>query len=198
MREQAKEMAKGGKSIAEEIATDVLDNGFTAGTGADGSYLYASAHNLINSGDTGDNAETVALDSDGLEAIQLLADGMVDETGQYVREVYDTLVVPIQLRREAEEIVGSDKTPENANNATNTYKGRYRVIVNQYLASTTAYYVCASSNGAENKPRFFWRVQPKFKMGYDVYSDNTLFKARERFVAGFTSYQHTVASTGVA
>lgn len=191
----AREMARGGYACAENLAADVLNNAFSSGTGADGSYLCVTNHNLINSGSTGSNALTTVLSAQGLEDAYVLADNIVNEANVIIPTRFDTLVVPPSLRRVAEELKGSDKTPENSNNAVNVYKNEIsKIVVDPYLTSPTAWFLIDSSSQAKGK--FFWRVKPQFFNDRDVYSGNYLMKARERFSYGHTDWQGVIGSTG--
>jgi len=192
----AREMARGGYAAVETIAADVLNNGFVGGTtGSDGDQLFSSAHPLINSVATGDNAITDALDAAALEAAYLLADRIVNEANIYVPVDYDMLVVPPELRQVAEELAKSDYDPESSDNAVNVYKNRIKtILVDPYLTSTTAWFLISSK--LAKKGRFFWRVKPQFIPDRDQYSGNYLFKARERFSAGHTEWQGAIGSTG--
>lgn len=191
----AREMARGGYACAEDLATDVLNNAFSSGTGADGSYLCVTDHNLINSGSTGSNALTTVLSAQGLEDAYVLADNIVNEAGVIIPTNFTTLVVPPALRRTAEELKGSDKTPENNNNAINVYKNEItKIVVDPYLTSSTAWFLVDESSQARGK--FFWRVKPQFFNDRDVYSGNYLMKARERFSYGHTDWQGVIGSTG--
>lgn len=196
--DSAREMARGGYAAAESAAADVLNNGFSGGsTGADGGQLFESTHDLINSVSTGDNALTTALGVDGLKDAYVLADTIVNEANIYVPVDYNCLIVPPELRQIAEELVGSTLTPQNSNNAINVYKNRVKkVVVNPYLSSTTAWFL--ASMELKKKGRFYWRVKPQFKQTVEQYSDNLLYKARERLSVGHTDWQGIIGSTGAA
>ena len=194
--DSAKEMARGGYAAVEDAAADILNNAFVAGsTGADGGQLCSSTHNLINSVSTGDNAETLALSVDGLKALYTLADKIVNEAAIYVPCEYKCLIVPPELRQVAEELAGSTLTPQNSNNAINTYKNRItKIVVNPYLSSATAWFM--TSESLKKKGRMYWRVKPQFNQATDQYSDNLLYTARERFSVGHTDWQGIIGSTG--
>lgn len=197
----AAEMARGGKDIVEEKANDVLDNAFSSGTGADGSYLCVTTHNLINSGSTGSNALALKLSGEALKQAKILARKVVDEANIYVRVKYDTLVVTPTDEEMAIQLMKSEKVPETNANAVNAnmseISGISKLCVTPYAATDTQWFLVASGNDKKLKPRFFWRVHPEFETDKDVYSGNILFKARERFVAGFTAWQHIIGSTGL-
>lgn len=191
----AKELARGGYSKAETDATAILNNAFTSGTGADSSYLCVSNHNLIGSGSTGDNALTTVLGSTGLEEAYVLADTLVQESNIYVPGNFTTLVVPPALRKTAEELVRSDLSPHNSNNAINVHRGYInKIVVTPYLSSSTAWFLVDPSS--ERKGQFFWRIKPQFLSKEDQYSLNHLFIGRERYSTGHTNWQGIIGSTG--
>jgi len=192
----AREMARGGYAVVEDIAADILNLGFVGGsTGADGDQLFSSAHDLINSASTGDNALTDALDAEALKGAYELADRIVNEANIYVPVDYDCLVVPPELRQTAEELAKSEYTPEDSTNAVNVYKNRIKkIVVDPYLTSTTAWFLISSIS--DKKGKLFWRVRPQFVNDRDVLSGNFLCKARARFSTGHTDWQGAIGSTG--
>lgn len=189
-------LATSGKVIVEDVCADLLNNAFSGGTaGTDGGDLCSSSHDLINSGSTGDNADTAAFDADGLEALYLLADNVVDEANKFVLPNYDTLVIPPALRREAEEMVGSTLTPESNNNAINIYRNKIKtVVVNPYLSSATAWFLVDSAS--PHKGVTIWRKRPMFRMREDTHSGNPLFIGRLRLGTGHFNWQGILGSTG--
>ena len=139
---------------------------------------------------------TLALSATGLNAAYILADTMVNEADVFVPLNYNTLIVPPELRTAAEELVRSTYVPESDKNAVNVYKNRInKIIVNPYLTSATAWFLVASES--DKKGKLYWRVRPQFKETSDPYSDNRLFKARERFSIGHTEWQGAIGSTGL-
>ena len=194
--DNAREMARGGYAACENASAAILNNAFTGGTtGSDGGQLCISTHNLINSASTGDNAETAALNAAGLNALYILADKIVNEANIYVPVEYSTLVVPPELRTQAEELANSAKTPHSGNNVDNVYKNRIKkIVVDPYLTSSTAFYLAAP--GLKKKGLIVWRIKPQFTPDRDPFSGNFLYKARERLGVTHVDWQGMVASTG--
>jgi len=191
----AREMARSGEANVEDQASNDYDNAFTSGTGTDGSYLCVTNHNLINSGSTGSNALTTTLSAAGLNEALILGMNTVGENNIIVQTNFDTLLVGPTLMKTARELMESDKTPESASNAVNTFKGKItKLVVNPYISSTTAYFLLDSSS--ENRPQFFWRVRPMFRELKDQHSGNSLMQARQRMSNGFATWQGVIGSTG--
>ena len=190
-------MAAGGKSIVESVASTPFDNAFTSGTGSDGSYLCVTNHNLINSGSTGSNALTTPLSAEGLEAAYILGRNVVDDANVIIRTQYDTLLIPEDLERKAEELMMSVLNPETGNNAINVYKGKIKnIVVCPYLSSASAWFLIDSSS--QRRPKFFWRLKPEFHVVTHPTSLNALMIARERFSTIFAGWQGVIGSTGAA
>lgn len=201
----SKMLGRGAYAARETVAATVYNNAFTAGTGADGSYLCASDHNLINSASTGDNADTVVLDSDGLKTLFVLGRKMVNEAGIYIPMMYDTLLVPPELEEIAIQLCVNEAKPGTANRDINVYaKGgeqasNYqsrikKIIVNPYLTSTTAWFLIASMEDA--KAVYFERDPITFNLERDPHTNAYLHQGRMRMVAGHTDYQAVLGSTG--
>jgi hypothetical protein len=192
----AREMARGGYAVVEDVSADILNLGFVGGTtGSDGGQLFSATHNLINSASTGDNAMTEALDADALQIAYELADRIVNEANIFVPVDYDVLVIPPELRQAGEELAKSEYTPGDSTNAVNVYKNRIKkIVVNPYLTSATAWFLISSSS--EKKGKLFWRVRPQFIDDRDQFSGNFLCKARARFSVGHTEWQGAIGSTG--
>ena len=192
----AKSLARGGLDKQETVGITPYNNAFTSGTGADGSYLCVSDHNLINSTSTGDNALTTELSVQGVIEAYELAGKVVGDDGIYSRFDYDTILVPVELEAEAWEIFMSDERPDTTNRAKNFLHNKVkRIIVSPYLTSATAWFLIAS--GAKDiLPAYVDRVSPMFRSDVDVFSDNLLFKGRMRATASFAAWQGVIGSTG--
>ena len=195
---KAGELGRGAITCMELKAAGVYDDAVAAGTYTTlaGDALGDATHNLINSGSTGNNLGTIALSAAGIQELEILADKLYDESGQFVKVNFDTLVVAPEKKKEALELVGSDKDPESANNSINTYYGRYKVVSSPFLASTSIYYLIASGNENKFKPIMYNYVEPKLVMRTEPLTGNTLFQGRMRFAVGTAQWQHALVSTG--
>lgn len=191
---KASEMAKGAVALMETKAAALYDNAFTSGTGADGGYLCSTTHNLINSGSTYSNMLTNKLDEDGLEQAMILADKLVNEGNSQVQVDFNTLYVPISLKRTAMELMGTDKELDSPNNNKNTYSGQFKIVVGRYLTDQSAWFLIADG---KRKPKVLNRVAPQLRMVKDTHTGNPCFQGRLRAAFGFAAGQDVIGSTGV-
>ncbi len=76
-----------------------------------------------------DNAGTSALSKTSLAATRLLGLRLKNDIGERIVTNFDTIVCGQTLVDTAQEIVGSEKNPDNANNTINPYYKRYKVLV---------------------------------------------------------------------
>ncbi len=174
-------MATGlGRSAAlrrEKSAADVFNNGFTdtgidaegfSVTGADGVGLLSTAHPLApnNTGSTQSNEGTLALTSDNVIATKNLMRGFTDSQGELMAVHPDTLLVPPELEETAIKIVSGDLDPNSAENAINVNKGRYTVVVWDYLTDANAWFMIDSGLKADH---LVWldRIMPQFMAEMD-------------------------------
>lgn len=127
-------------------AASVFNNSTSASyLGYDGKALCVSDHPRSRTDSTSvSNVAALALTSANLETAVLAHQNLKDELGEEIVIMPDTLVVPRALRKTALEIVGSDKQPENANNAINVQAGNWNIIVDPYLTDTTAWWIVDS------------------------------------------------------
>jgi hypothetical protein len=127
-------------------AASVLNNS-TSGSflGFDSKALCANDHPRSRTDSTSvDNLADLPLTSANLETAVLAHQNLKDDLGEEIVIMPDTLVVPRALRKTALEIVGSERVPENANNAINIQAGQWNIIVDPYLTSTTAWFIVDS------------------------------------------------------
>ena len=130
----ASEMAQGAYDVVETAAATLYNNAFTSGTGADGNYLCDPAgHNLINSSETGYNAETAALSPTGLSEMKQLGWDVVDDANIRVFSDYKVLLIPPELETTAKEIMTSQFYPYSTDRGDNIWKGTYDIVVDPFL-----------------------------------------------------------------
>jgi hypothetical protein len=154
------------KSAAEVFINAFTDTGVdTAGfslTGADGVGLVSTAHPLSpsNAGTQG-NEGTLALTSDNVVETKNRMRNFTDENGDLMAVHPDTLLVPPELEETALKIISGDLDPDSANNTINVNKGRYNLIVWDYLTDSNAWFMIDSGLKADH---LIWldRVLPQF------------------------------------
>ncbi len=176
-------------------AASVFNNAFsTSFNGYDGSPLCEDTHNRSRTDTTNtvDNELTLALTTDNLETAITTMQGFGDELGEEITIVPDVLVVPRNLRKTALEIRGSDKQPENANNAINVHMG-ISVLVDQYLTDTNAWFV-VDSRMANRYLKWYDRIIPEFAATGDFDTLMRKYRMYERFSYGWSDFRWLIGS----
>ena len=145
---QPREYGLAAARTREKHAADVFNNAFddTNHPGYDGESLCDVAHPLTpDSTQTQSNRGSSALSYDAVIATRRLMRQFTDSRGELVTVVPDTLVVPIHLEEAALTIIGSDGKPGTANNDANTQRGRWSVVVWDYLNDTDNWFMVDSA-----------------------------------------------------
>jgi hypothetical protein len=104
---------------------------------------------------------------------------------------FDTLVVPRELEMTARRLLESTAIPD-ANSTGKTYalndinpiRGKYKLVVLDYLTDPTAWFLMASR---QHQLNFFWREKVNFKSMNDFDTDVAKYKGRMRYSFGWTS-----------
>jgi len=156
----------------EKSAADVFNNAFTdtgqdaegfTVSGADGVGLVSTAHPLSpsNTGTTQSNEGTLALTSDNVVETKNRMRSFTDDQGELIASHPDTILVPPELEETAIKIVSGDLDPDSANNTINVNKGRYKIVVWDYLTDANAWFMIDSALKQEH---LVWldRVMPEF------------------------------------
>ena len=162
MKKMAKALARAGRAKVEKDAMLTLINGFKKEGHAiyDGEALFSNAHPLADSDKKGKNLATGALTEANLKKAMQIMRETVDEAGNLVQFIPDTLVVPPALEHVAKVIINSSQVPGSGDNDVNTVKGAMKIKVMDYLGATaggsdTAWFIMDSSRHELN---FFWRI----------------------------------------
>lgn len=194
-------MPKGlAKSVAyttEFYAASVLNNAFdTSYTSyGDAKPLASTSHPRADGGTAQSNASAtgVTLTEPNLETGRIALETALNDKGQIVNFMADTLLVPIQLRKNAQILTQSTLRPGGADNDVNIYEGVFNIISWRYLTSSTAWFLLDMS---EHMLTWFWRVRPEFKSDYAFDTDAALYKVRARFSYGFSDWRGVWGSQG--
>lgn len=162
-----KALARAGRAKVEKDAMKPLIDGFNVAKPIyDGKPLFANDHPLLDSASVCDNLVTGALNEGNLKIALKCMRETLDEAGNLVQFIPDTLVVPPALEHLAMELTKSTHKPGTDLNDINTLAGKLRVVVMDYLGSAvggsdTAWFVMDSKRHELN---FFWRVKKIIKM----------------------------------
>jgi len=160
-------LTKAFAELVEIKAAGILNGGFTdaAYNTVDGVVLFSTAHTRLDGGANQANRPAVeaALSLTSLRAGLLAFDKWVDDRGYKIRGNPRKLIIPLDLKYRAEELLKSQGKPGGNDNDPNVTRGAVDILVVPYLTSTTAWIL----QGSDHYLKFFWRTRPML----DSYDD---------------------------
>jgi hypothetical protein len=176
-------------------------------TGADAVALFTAAHPSKTGGAANQsNFYAGELTYDNLCYAQQYMHLFKDDDGHLLSISPDTIIIPddARARKMVADIVGTEGVPGTANNSSNSQKGNWNVLIWPYLNAFIPSGVTAGkmpwflmdSGFNEVGQGAIWldRVNLTIKVDMDPANDNTLFKARARFVPGFNNWRAFLGS----
>jgi phage major head subunit gpT-like protein len=186
------------KRTMEKHAASVFNFAFTTSifAGGDGLSLCNDAHTFVGTATTVDNAGSTALSATAVEATRLLMRQYTDETGNLLVARGDTLLVPPALEETAWEIVNASGKMDTADNNPNFNKGKYKIIVWDYLTDSNNWFMIDSSM-AKMYLKWFQRIPTEFNKDKDFDTYISKWSVYTRYSYGFSDwpwiYGHNVA-----
>lgn len=172
--------------------------GFTFDTtGADGKPLFATDHAALISGADQCNLWSDSVSSDAIGMMETAMQNTKDDNGNLIGVMPDTILIPNShaLKKAVFAAIGSDKEPENANNAFNYQAGRWNVIIwsylNQFLTPGTAPWVMLDSRYNQDYAGLVWldRVTLEVKSSIDEDTDANVWRGYSRFGVGLNDWR---------
>lgn len=192
-----KALAKSVVKTTEYHAASVFNNGFSTSytSYGDGKPLFSTSHARSDGGTAQSNASAtgLTLSEPNLETGALALETALDDKGEIINHMVDTMLVPIQLRKTAQIITESTKRSGTANNDLNVYEGRFNVMVWRYLTNSTAWFLM---DKGEHLINWFWRQRPQFRNDYAFDTDAALYKVKIRFSTGWSDWRGVWGSKG--
>ena len=188
-----------GSSANYTIEVDCANifNNMTSTTGSpDGVALFSTAHPLIGGG-TGSNR--LATDADLSTAalrtmLNLIAD-TVDDAGKLVHWRPEVLLVPYELRWQADELINSVDRSDTSDRAKNSFKmDGLRVVSWPYLTDPDAWFLLASPS--KHNVRKYWRTRPNLLHDWDFDKSAAKMKIHFRFIRGWSDWRGVAGTTG--
>ena len=178
----------------------ILNNMFTSGTGGDGVVLGSAVHPLASGGTFSNILATAAdLSETSLEQALINIAGFVDERGLKIALQGTRMIVPKEVQFTADRILKSPLRPGTADNDINAVRNLGMVpqgyFVNHYLADTDAWFIMTD---APNGLKHFVRAPIKTAIEGDFDTGNVRFKARERYVFGWSDPRGIFGTPGAA
>lgn len=225
-REIDKKMRKLGETTAKRIELDLthqftfgmaassytnMDGETVATTSADGQNIFDTDHTITGGSDTYGNLITTAFSRAGLEEAENKFNTFVDNNGNIVLVNPDTIITGrnVTIQNAVKEFLKSTLVPDEANNATNVYAGKYKHLVLPMLSTTLA---GAPTTSYDN----YWMLadlahtdaiceiseNPTFTApsgagnGEDFETDDWKFKSSACYDYGVLDFKWIVGSTG--
>ena len=186
------------KRTKEKHGASVFNNAFNTSvfSGGDAKALCASDHSRVGSDESNSNTGTTALSATSVEATRLLMRQFTDETDNLLTARGDTLLVPPALEETAWEIVNSSGKLDSAENNPNFSKGKYKVIVWDYLTDANNWFMI-DSRMAKMYLKWFNRIPVEFNKDKDFDTYIAKWSVYTRYSYGFSDwtwiYGHNVA-----
>jgi len=193
------------KALARSMATtkqikaaSVLNGAFTTSLGGDGKPLCADDHPTLG-GPNLRNELAVAADLSETALEQALIDiaAFTDERGLKISVQGLKLIIPKELQFTADRILKSTLRVGTADNDINAIRNMGMVpqgyTVNHYLTDPDAFFI---KTDAPNGMKMFQRIAIKTAFEGDFETGNVRYKARERYVFGFSDVRGIFGSPG--
>ena len=183
-----KALARSMANTKQVKAAAVLNNGFNASfAGGDGKALFATDHPTL-AGDFSNELSTPAeLNETSLEQSLIDIAAFTDERGLKIAAQGVKLVIPSALQFTAERLMKSAGRVGTADNDINAIASMGMVpqgyVVNHYLTSAKKFFI---KTDVPNGLKHFVRSPIKTSMEGDFDTGNVRYKARERYVFGFS------------
>jgi len=190
INKRPKQLALVSKRTMEKHGASVFNNAFSTSVfaGGDGLALCSTAHTYVGTTTTVGNSGTTALSATAVEATRLLMRGFTDETDQLLISAADTLIVPPALEETAWEIVNASGKMDTAENNPNFNKGKYKVVVWDYLTDSNNWFM-ADSKMMKMYLKWFQRVPTEFNKDKDFDTYISKWSVYTRYSYGFSGWQ---------
>lgn len=186
------------RTTKEIVHANVLNRAFNSSyTGGDGVELCATDHPTLDGTQANELSAGADLSEAALEDMLILIDGAKNTRGLQIGLMGTKLIIPRQLRFEAERIVNSNLRPGTADNDLNAIRSLNTlpdgVVMNHFLTDTDAWFV---KSNAPNGLTHFNRRALRFEKDSDFDTSNKKHKATERYSAGWTDWRGLFGSPG--
>lgn len=177
----------------------ILNNGFNSSfAGGDGKELLATDHPTISAGNLRNELTTAAdLSETSLETALIDISDLKDDKGIPIHVQAKSLIIPTALVFVAERLLQSTLRPDTANNDVNAVRNMGffpgGVSVNHRLTDTDAWFI---KTDCPDGLKGFTRMKLGTKMEGDFETGNMRYKARERYIFGFSDWRGVFGSPG--
>jgi len=182
-----KALARSMANTKQVKAANVLNNAFATANGGDGKALCATDHPIAAGTDRNELSVAADLNETSLEQSLIDIAAMTDERGLKIASQGVKMIIPSALQFTAERLMKSSGRTGTADNDINAVVSKGMVpqgyVVNHYLTDTDAFFI---KTDVPNGLKHFVRAPMKTAMEGDFTTGNVRYKARERYVFGFS------------
>ncbi len=194
------------KALARSMASTknikgaaVLNNAFDANyAGGDGVSLLSTAHPTLSGTFSNRLATNSDLNETSLEQSLIDIAAFTDERGLKIAARGMKMIIPSELQFTADRLMKSEGRTGTADNDINAIKNMGMIpqgyVVNHYLTDTDAFFI---KTDVPNGLKHFVRSPIKTTMEGDFDTGNVRYKARERYVFGFSDPRGIFGSDAV-
>jgi len=187
-------LARAARVSIETYLWNLYNLGFTSETTPDGLYVFDEDHLLIGGG-TYDNLISGDLSQANLESAINLFDGMVDDRSLPIEASPAKLLIPVELRWIAFEILKSQLRSDTATNAVNALNQlSMAVVMSKYLTGDDDWFVV--SEPSQHRLLCYWRQEPVTDHTLDFDTGNMKSKMTYRLSRGAADWRNVVGGQG--
>jgi hypothetical protein len=189
-----------GRSAAlkkETKSFDLFNNGFATHKAWDGNYLFvASGRTLLKEGSAQNNRPDTdaSLSETSLNRGFEYYDTLKDASGRPSYEIPRTLLIPVQLRAVARNLLMTPNKPGSMDNDINTVKdyGNWNIHISRHLTSSTAWFLL----GENADLRMYVKKNLQVESADDFDTGNACFKGTMRFLVFSNDPTNLYGTTG--
>ena len=183
-----KALARSMANAKQVKAANVLNRAFNSSyTGGDGTELCATDHSIVAGTEQNELSTAADLNETSLEQALIDIAALTDERGLKIAAKGMKMIVPSALQFTAERLMKSTGRTGTADNDINAINNMGAVpegyVVNHYLTDTAKWFI---KTDVPNGLKHFTRAPLKTSMEGDFDTGNVRYKARERYVFGFS------------
>ena len=193
-----KALARSMSNAKQVKAVEPLINGFGTFKTGDGVASFSGSHPTVAGTFSNTLATAADLNETSLEQSMIDIAAMTDERGLRVAARGVKMVIPSELQFTAERLMKSQGRPGTADNDVNAINSMGMIpqgyVINHYLTDTDAFFI---KTDVPNGLKHFVRAPIKTTMEGDFDTGNVRYKARERYVFGFSDPRGIFGSPGV-
>src|SRR5574343_372178 len=189
-KRRAQALAFSMRQTKENIAANVYNNAFTAGTGGDGVVLCSASHPTSSGLQSNLLAAAADLSEAAIEDMIIQISAATNDRGLKISLMPQTLVIPYNLWFEANRILQSTLQNWTANNAINVLKSENSlpggIKQSHYFTDSNNWFI------RTNAPRgliHYERNAIKFDQDHDFDTKNAKAAAIERYSFGWTDWR---------